>query len=60
MLLMVYLKSAPSSDYPFRHRVAQAFSCPSEAADIKNVMQEYGETTGQQNAVGTRLSKHIS
>ena len=28
---------------------------PSEAADIKNVMQEYGETTDQQKAVGTWL-----
>lgn len=25
---------------------------PSEATDIKNVMQEYGETTEQQKAVG--------
>ena len=28
---------------------------PSEAADIKNVMQEYGETTEQQKAVGEWL-----
>lgn len=28
---------------------------PSEAADIKSVMQEYGETTEQQKAVGTWL-----
>ena len=28
---------------------------PSEAADIKSVMQEYGETTEQQNAVGAWL-----
>ena len=28
---------------------------PSEAADIKNVMQEYGETTEQQNMVGAWL-----
>ena len=30
----------------------QSFFAPSEAADIKSVMQEYGETTEQQNAVG--------
>ena len=28
---------------------------PSEAADIKSVMQEYGETTEQQNMVGAWL-----
>lgn len=28
---------------------------PSEAADIKSVMQSYGETTEQQKAVGTWL-----
>ena len=28
---------------------------PSEAADIKSVMQSYGETTDQQKAVGTWL-----
>lgn len=33
----------------------KSFFAPSEAADIKNVMQEYGETTEQQNAVGTWL-----
>ena len=33
----------------------QSFFAPSEAADIKSVMQEYGETTEQQNAVGTWL-----
>ena len=30
----------------------QSFFAPSEAADIKSVMQEYGETIEQQNAVG--------
>ena len=35
-----------------RHK---SFFAPSEAADIKNVMQEYGETTEQQNAVGAWL-----
>ena len=35
-----------------RHK---SFFSPSEAADIKNVMQEYGETTEQQNAVGAWL-----
>ena len=33
----------------------QSFFAPSEAADIKSVMQEYGETTEQLNAVGTWL-----
>ena len=33
----------------------KSFFAPSEAADIKSVMQEYGETTEQQNAVGTWL-----
>ena len=33
----------------------KSFFAPSEAADIKNVMQEYGETTEQQNAVGAWL-----
>ena len=33
----------------------QSFFAPSEAADIKSVMQEYGETTEQQNAVGAWL-----
>lgn len=31
---------------------------PSEAADIKSVMQEYGETTEQQKAVGTWLCEY--
>lgn len=35
-----------------RHK---SFFAPSEAADIKSVMQEYGETTEQQNAVGAWL-----
>lgn len=35
-----------------RHK---SFFVPSEAADIKSVMQEYGETTEQQNAVGAWL-----
>ena len=35
-----------------RHK---SFFSPSEAADIKNVMQEYGETTEQQKAVGAWL-----
>ena len=35
-----------------RHK---SFFAPSEAADIKNVMLEYGETTEQQNAVGAWL-----
>ena len=35
-----------------RHK---SFFSPSEAADIKNVMQEYGETTEQQKAIGTWL-----
>lgn len=33
-----------------RHK---SFFAPSEAADIKSVMQEYGETTEQQDMVGT-------
>ena len=33
----------------------KSFFAPSEAADIKNVMQEYGETTEQQNAIGAWL-----
>ena len=33
----------------------QSFFAPSEAADIKSVMQEYVETTEQQNAVGAWL-----
>ena len=33
----------------------KSFFTPSEAADIKSVMQEYGETTEQQNAVGAWL-----
>ena len=33
----------------------KSFFAPSEAADIKNVMQEYGETTEQQNMVGAWL-----
>ena len=33
----------------------QSFFAPSEAADIKSVMQGYGETTEQQNAVGAWL-----
>ena len=33
----------------------QSFFAPSEAADIKSVMQEYGETIEQQNAVGAWL-----
>ena len=33
----------------------KSFFAPSEAADIKSVMQEYGETAGQQNAVGAWL-----
>ena len=32
-----------------------SFCAPSEAADIKSVMQEYGETTEQQKAVGEWL-----
>ena len=35
-----------------RHK---SFFAPSEAADIKSVMLEYGETTEQQNAVGAWL-----
>lgn len=35
-----------------RHK---SFFTPSEAADIKSVMQEYGETVGQQKAVGAWL-----
>ena len=35
-----------------RHK---SFFAPSEAADIKSVMQEYGETTEQQKAVGAWL-----
>ena len=35
-----------------RHK---SFFAPSEAADIKSVMQEYGETTEQQNMVGAWL-----
>lgn len=31
---------------------------PSEAADIKSVMQEYGETTEQQKAVGEWLCEY--
>ena len=33
----------------------KSFFAPSEAADIKSVMQEYGETIEQQNAVGAWL-----
>ena len=33
----------------------KSFFAPSEAADIKSVMQEYGKTTEQQNAVGAWL-----
>ena len=33
----------------------QSFFAPSEAADIKNVMQEYGETSEQQKAIGAWL-----
>ena len=33
----------------------QSFFAPSEAADIKNVMQEYGETAKQQKAIGAWL-----
>ena len=33
----------------------KSFFAPSEAADIKTVMQEYGETTEQQNAIGAWL-----
>ena len=33
----------------------QSFFVPSEATGIKNVMQEYGETTEQQNAAGAWL-----
>ena len=33
----------------------KSFFAPSEAAGIKNVMQEYGETTEQQNAAGAWL-----
>ena len=33
----------------------KSFFAPPEAADIKSVMQEYGETTEQQNAVGAWL-----
>lgn len=33
----------------------QSFFAPSEAADIKSVMQEYGETAEQQKAIGAWL-----
>ena len=33
----------------------QSFFAPSEAADIKSVMQEYGETTEQQKVIGAWL-----
>lgn len=33
----------------------KSFFAPSEAADIKSVMQEYGETTERQNAIGVWL-----
>ena len=33
----------------------KSFFAPSEAADIKSVMQEYGETTEQENAIGAWL-----
>lgn len=36
----------------------KSFFAPSEAADIKSVMQEYGETTEQQNAVGAWLCNY--
>lgn len=36
-----------------RHK---SFFAPSEAADIKNVMQEYGETVGQRKSVGEWLA----
>ncbi len=36
----------------------KSFFAPSEAADIKSVMQEYGETTEQQNMVGAWLCEY--
>ena len=36
----------------------QSFFVPSEAADIKSVMQEHGETTEQQKAIGAWLCGH--
>ena len=38
-----------------RHK---SFFAPSEAADIKSVMQEYGGTTEQQNMVGAGLCNY--
>ena len=37
------------------HSKKQYLFSPSEAADIKNVMQTYGETTEQQKAIGAWL-----
>ena len=42
-------------DYPFRHGAAQVIFRPSEAADIKSVIQEYGETPEQHSAVSAWL-----
>ena len=36
----------------------QSFFAPSEAADIKSVMQEYGETVEQQKAIGAWLCSY--
>lgn len=36
-------------DYPFRY----------EAADIKGLMQEYGETSEQQKAIGAWLCDYV-
>lgn len=36
----------------------QSFFAPSEAADIKSVMQEYGETAEQQKAIGVWLCSY--
>lgn len=37
----------------------ESIFAPSEAADIKSVMQEYGETTEQQKAVGAWLCDYV-
>lgn len=49
------LKRAIDAIIHFGTEQHKSFFAPSEAADIKSVMQEYGETTEQQNVVGVWL-----
>lgn len=48
-------KRAVDSIIHFGTEQHKSVFAPSEAADIKNVMQKYGETTEQQKAVGAWL-----